>query len=353
MREFLFHGEPTPKLKEFLEGLKEALQRRGYLFHPEAEAPQLVLNAITPESPRPYRRRAQATFVASTMELSRFPENPVQSLYLYLVRALSNVLMVYVPSEGVKFLTLELGHYNELAGDGFFERVADRLAPLADSRLVINNVFEPDLEPELWQGDEKTESMYRAGKKLKAWDLLPAPFPIEEILPPEDLRHVRRLYGIGGLSYGNLSVRKDERRFWMSASGVDKANLREIGREILMVKDYDPIKNAIVLSVPPHVEPRRVSVDAIEHWMIYREHPGVGAILHVHAWMEGVPATSFNYPCGTCELAQAVAEKVREAPDPTRAVVGLKNHGLTIMGHSLDEIMERIEGRLIRTVPMI
>ncbi|MFN3179337.1 MAG: class II aldolase/adducin family protein, partial [Thermus sp.] len=157
---------------------------------------------------------------------------------------------------------------------------------------------------------------------------------------------------IGGLSYGNLSVRKDERRFWMSASGVDKANLREIGRDILMVKDYDPQQNAILLSVPPHVEPRRVSVDAIEHWMIYREHPGVGAILHVHAWMEGVPATPFNYPCGTYELAQAVAEKVREAPDPTRAVVGLKNHGLTITGRSLEEIMERIEGKLIRTVPM-
>jgi ribulose-5-phosphate 4-epimerase/fuculose-1-phosphate aldolase len=68
--------------------------------------------------------------------------------------------------------------------------------------------------------------------------------------------------------------------------------------------------------------------------------------------MDGVPATSFNYPCGTYELAEAVAEKIRAAPDPTRAVVGLKNHGLTIVGHSLDEIMERIEGKLIRTVPM-
>ena len=47
-----------------------------------------------------------------------------------------------------------------------------------------------------------------------------------------------------------------------------------------------------------------------------------------------------------------MAEKVREAPDPARAVVGLKNHGLTITGRSLDEILERIEGKLIRTVPM-
>jgi len=136
----------------------------------------------------------------------------------------------------------------------------------------------------------------------------------------------------------------------MSASGVDKSNLREIGRDILMVKDYDPEKNAMILQVPPNIVPKRVSVDAIEHWMIYREHPEVGAIIHVHAWMEGVPSTQFNYPCGTYQLA--VAEKVREAPDPARAVVGLKNHGLTITGRSIDDILERIEGKLIPQVPM-
>ncbi|TBH20047.1 class II aldolase/adducin family protein [Thermus thermamylovorans] len=353
MWEYLVHGEPTPRVAALLEGVGQALEAQGFRQNPQAEAPNLVLNAIAPENPKPYRRKAQATFVASVLELPHFPENPLQNLYPYLVRALSNVLLAYVPGQGVKFLTLELGHYEEPEGAAFYERVAARLRPIACSRLVINNLFEPDLEPELWEGDELTKSLHRAGKRLKEWDLLPAPFPIEEILPPEDLRHVKRLYGIGGLSYGNLSVRKDERRFWMSASGVDKANLKAVGRDILMVKGYDPGRNAILLSIPPHVEPRRVSVDAIEHWMIYREHPGVGAILHVHAWMEGVPATPFNYPCGTYELAQAVAEKVREAPDPTRAVVGLKNHGLTITGRSMDEILERIEGRLIRTVPMV
>jgi O-antigen ligase len=163
---------------------------------------------------------------------------------------------------------------------------------------------------------------------------------------------VKRLYGIGGLSYGNLSARKDERRFWMSASGVDKSNLSQIGRDLLLVKDYDEAKNAIVLQVPPDVTPRRVSVDAIEHWMIYREHPEVNAIIHVHAWMEGVDSTAFNYPCGTYQLAEAVAEKIRAAPDPARAVVGLKNHGLTITGRSVDDILERIDGKLLAQVPM-
>ena len=84
----------------------------------------------------------------------------------------------------------------------------------------------------------------------------------------------------------------------MSASGVDKSNLEVIGRDILLVSDYDRDGNKIVLSVPPVIEPRRVSVDAIEHWMIYQQHPGVGAILHVHAWMQGIAATDVNYRAG-------------------------------------------------------
>jgi ribulose-5-phosphate 4-epimerase/fuculose-1-phosphate aldolase len=350
-RIFTFHGTPSPSLAPLTAGLKTMLERHGYSFEPAPEAPRLVLNFIQPECARPYRRRAQATFVLSLLELDSVPENPIQALYPYLVRALSNMLLVRIQGK-IHFLTLELGHYVEPNGADCYDRLFQRIEPMASSVLVINNRFDTDLEPELHRGDPLTESLMEAGRKLAAWDLLPAPFPIEEILPPEDLRHVRRLYGIGGLSYGNLSVRKDSERFWMSASGVDKANLAEIGRDVLLVKNYDPSENAMVLSVPEGVEPRRVSVDAIEHWLIYREHPEVEAIIHVHAWLPGVVSTRFNYPCGTYQLGQAVAEKVREAPDPSRAVVGLKNHGLTITGRSLEDIFDRVEGRLIPQVPM-
>jgi hypothetical protein len=33
-------------------------------------------------------------------------------------------------------------------------------------------------------------------------------------------------------------------------------------------------------------------------------------------------------------------------------VVGLRNHGLTITGHDMDEILARVQGRLVRNVPM-
>ena len=86
--------------------------------------------------------------------------------------------------------------------------------------------------------------------------------------------------------------------------------------------------------------------------MIYREHPSVGAILHIHAWMDDIASTRINYPCGTIELATGVADLVRQAPDPGHAVIGLRNHGLTITGHSLDEILERVGPRIVRRVPM-
>ena len=224
--------------------------------------------------------------------------------------------------------------------------------PLATSRLIIDNEFTTDLEPELWEGRRDHREVIEAGRRLGDLDLLPSPFPIEDILDEREIRYVKRLYGIGGLSYGNLSARKDERRFWMSASGVDKSKLEIPGRDILLVSGYDEENGRMVLSVPPDVEPRRVSVDAIEHWMIYQAHPDVGAILHVHAWVEGIAATDINFPCGTEQLAESVAELVAQEPDPAHAVIGLRNHGITATGDSLPEILDRIEPRILRQIPM-
>jgi hypothetical protein len=68
--------------------------------------------------------------------------------------------------------------------------------------------------------------------------------------------------------------------------------------------------------------------------------------------MEDIPSTRINYPCGTIELATGVADLVRQSPDPGHAVIGLRNHGLTITGESLDEIFARIDGKIQRQVPM-
>lgn len=356
----------THLLGWFSEHLRTAMIAHGHHLVEEGSAEErageagVVLHSVDTEAPHSYRRRSRAVFVVALGEADAAPEHQLKTGYPLLLRTLAN-LFVLIARHGKQgspeayFFTLEQGSYaipHEGDDDAFFNAIVHRIAPLATSRLVIDNVFHPDLPEELWDGDEHSAAVIRAGQRMGELDLLPAPFPLEDFLTPKDFRHVQQLFGIGGLSYGNLSQRRDADTFWMSASGVDKSRLRNVGQDILLVTDFDPDAWAIQLSVPPHIKPRRVSVDAIEHFKMYREHPSIGAILHVHAWMDGIASTEVNYPCGTLQLAEAVADLVRLEPDPAHAVIGLKNHGLTITGDSLDEIFERTEGKILRQVPM-
>ena len=366
-RTFAWSGEPTgERMRWFADGLRAAMLDQGYTEVAQTGPDvAVVLHFLDPDAARPYRRKNAPTFVVALAELPAEPDDILRTGYPLLVRGLANLCVMVSPSpigSIANFVTLEQGTYAIDTSEGddqfFFKTVFSRVEPLATSRLVIGNEFTPDLPPEVAQGDDVTRQITRAGERLAALDLLPAAFPIEEILSARDLRHVKLLYGIGGLSYGNVSARRDvpdgetEPQCWMSASGVDKSSLREIGRDILLVTGHDAERDIMLLRVPPNVEPRRVSVDAIEHWMIYREHPSVGAILHVHGWIDGTPSTDVNYPCGTIDLATAVADLVRRSPDPVHAVVGQRNHGLTITGESLDEIFGRVGDRITPRVPM-
>ena len=332
--------------------LADALAAAGFVPAGGDPAASIVVNLVDRAAPRPFRRRSKGTFVAALWSLPEVPGDGLRETYPMLVRALANISLCYVPGHGVLFTTMERGHYLVPESDALAEAVVERLAPLARARLVIENEFRTDLEPELWNGDPLTREIAAVGRRLDRLGLLPAPFPVETLVSPRELRHIKRLYAIGGLSYGNLSARKDADRFWMSASGVDKSKLDRPGEDILLVSGFDSSAERMILSVPPNVEPRRVSVDAIEHWMIYRQNPDVRAILHVHAWLDGIAATEINFPCGSVELAGAVAELVVAAPQPARAVVGLRNHGITATGESLTGILDRLEPRLLLQVPM-
>ena len=350
MRRYAVAGAATsPALGEFVETIARRFEAAGFRRVESVDDADFVLNLTDFDNPKAFRRKSRGTYSASFYELDAVPGDVLKSSYPMLVRTLANVVLLRVPGEGVWFTTMERGTY-KVSDDP--QEIYERLAPLATSKLVIDNEWLPDLEPELWDGDEVTADIGSAGKRMGELDLLPAPFPIHEFLNERDLRHVMRLYSVGGLSYGNLSARKDATRFWMSASGVDKTDLEVPGRDILLVVGYDEPNARIVLSVPPGIEPRRVSVDAIEHWMIYQEHPDVGAILHVHAWMDGIAATDVNYPCGTQELAESVAELIAKEPDPAHAVIGLRNHGITATGDTLTEILDRVQSKLLLQVPM-
>lgn len=351
---FAVVGEAAGELVGFVTELARLLRVAGFVDAPQAAEADFVINLVDPDAPRPFRRHARGTFVAALALLESDPLDGIRATYPLLVRALANIVLCYLPGNGVSFTTMERGYYRVGADSDreLARAVLTRLLPLARARLVIDNEFLRDLEHELWHGDQCTEQIAAAGRRLERLGLLPAPFPIEELVSERDLRHIRRLYGIGGLSYGNLSMRKDATQFWMSASGVDKGALAEPGRDILLVSGFDADRNTMLIRVPPWAEPRRVSVDAIEHWTIYREHPAVGAILHVHAWIDGIQATEINYPCGSAELAASVAALIAREPDPAHAVIGLRNHGITATGETLEEILARIEPRILPQVPM-
>ena len=204
------------------------------------------------------------------------------------------------------------------AGDDqfFFKTVFSRVEPLATKHFVIGNDHRP--RARALEGDT-TRQITR--ERLDALDLLPAAFLIEEILSERDLRHVKLLYGIGGLSYGNVSAPLPS----VPLGAIPSSDERERRRQVVTARDRarHPARQRLrrrarrdALERSTRRGASSVSVDAIEHWMIYREHPDVGAILHVHAWIEGTVATEINYPCGTVELAESVAELVRQAPDP-------------------------------------
>jgi len=352
--------DKNPLRDELAQEIVKLLQSKGHqLSSEDDEEVTLILNLTDAQDPKPYRRKSKGVFVASLVAVEELPENAHSAAYTVLVRSLSNMVLYAVRSkEGtdIYFTTLEAGFY-KVPYDP--EEIYNHLMPLACSVLVIENEITPDLPERYWNGTPITRKLIEYGKELDRMGVLPAPFPIHELLSERDLRHVYLLYGITGLSYGNLSAREDipelgETTFWMTARGVNKAKLSKIGKDIVLIKGFDPEKHTILVSVPPDYDPKvRASVDAIEHYLIYSTFPEVKAIVHAHAWMEGAICTRQNYPCGTRELAQEVVELLKQADDPSRAVVGLKNHGLTITGHSLDEIFERIRGKLITQVPMM
>jgi hypothetical protein len=215
-RTFAHHGAPASALVAwFTNGLGRVMSAAGYEARAEPGPDvQVVLHVVDLARPRPYRRKSAPTFVVAVTEVDQPPEDLLRTGYPVLVRGLAN-LAVLVSDTGSEraahFVTLEQGTYTVRrsgSDDAFFAAVFERVEPLASSRLVIANEFRADLATELWAGDDQTRQIERAGERLDRLDLLPAPFPIEEILSERDLRHVKLLYGIGGLSYGNLSARR-------------------------------------------------------------------------------------------------------------------------------------------------
>ena len=350
--------------------IAEAIVRKFLEHGHELSAPdngiQFVLNLTGTDHPNLFRRRAQSIFIFTLVTAERSPQDLRALCYTTLVRTLSNVVMCAVTGNrsstgadetgcDIYFTTPEAGFYH-LPFDP--EEVYQRIAPIAGAHFAIGNRLATDLPSRFWETSPVVEQIKEFGRELDKLGVLPAPFPLREVLSEESIRDIYRLFEMRGLSYGNLSARErvpelGGTTFWMTARGIDKGHVTKVGRDVLLVRGFDYEAGQALVSVPPdHDEKARVSVDAVEHELIYRRFPEVGAIVHVHAWLDGVPCTGQNYPCGTIELARDVADLLGRTKNPARTAVGLKNHGLTITGPNLTDIFARIRGRLRTEVRM-
>jgi hypothetical protein len=104
-------------------------------------------------------------------------------------------------------------------------QVVDRLAPLAESTLVVDNIFTTDLDPA--SGRRRGDAGHPASRRAASTPhrLLPRPSRSTRSCA-RDLAHVRSLYSIGGLSFGNISAAITTESFWMSASASTRGAAR-------------------------------------------------------------------------------------------------------------------------------
>jgi len=356
--DFAFYGTAWDLcMVRFDEALAAALEGAGHrrVLLTERGA-DLILAHIDPQDPRPYHRPDSGVALVSLLRLPRPPQDLQTFAHAWLVRSLANLVIVVAgPEPSPETYVISLDRKLERVGAAawsqrLFGQVVERIR-LFDAQIIMDNIFDRDLEPELWQGGEGVGAMGRAARRLAELGVIASGVTMGEGLSHQDQRHLERIFQGNRISFGNLSQRQDAGRFWMSTSGVDWYHVELVGRDVELVKGYDAATRAMLISVPAGVRPRRVSPDALLHHLLYRAHPAVGAVVHLHAWLDGLTAVAPDYPRGSLERAQVVANLVAAQPDPDHAAVGIDRHGIVMTGEDLDEILTRLERAPLAPVP--
>jgi len=208
------------------------------------QSSNFVLNIIDLESPKAFRRKSQEEMVVSIALVKNSGTDLKSACYVALVKSISNILFcISIQDEHPKAysITPEVG-FTEFNYDP--GAMYERMYPVISSHFVLRNrLFE---DPLLDENEiiPEVEDLKTFAKELQKLGVLPAPFPLTEFLDRDLIDQLYRLYQIKGLSYGNLSIRNlnhniEGTSYWMTARGVDKANLKGIGKDILLVNGYD------------------------------------------------------------------------------------------------------------------
>ncbi len=137
---------------------------------------------------------------------------------------------------------------------------------------------------------------------------------------------------------GNLSTRCDENDMVITASGC---NLGFIEPEEMALVTMCSLETESVTYEGP-IAP---SSEAMLHWLIYRDFPAAGAVVHAHdelatssAVAEHLAETPQEEPYGTVALASLAATTFDRGGD----IIVLKNHGYVARGRDLEDATERV-----------
>lgn len=164
-------------------------------------------------------------------------------------------------------------------------------------------------------------------------------FELEEGIASEFLNACRILdsEGMAPENAGNVSVRTHGGML-IKAGGK---KLGSIGKDdVVLVDGYD--ERANTARVKGRSEP---SSETPMHWLIYRDFPGINAVVHAHDSLVlenpelveklGIKTTEREFPYGTPKLAGEVVRNLKES-----RYVFIKNHGSVSVGKSLKNALD-------------
>lgn len=349
----------TQNMEPYIQDITELLQAQGHQLTTEDRGVNFVIHLVDLKDPEPYHRTRPDEFVITFAMLPVGTIDIRATCYVALLKTLSNLFFGILPTEGSH--APKIFHVTPEAGVIQFPfdpaGVVKRMEPVIRAHLVLKNRFMVDLPAESAENFTEVKEYIQFGNKLRQLGVRPTPSSINQLLSSDRMKKTYQFYQGKHLTCGNYSIRAKtpyDDSFWMTARHADKSQINKIGKDILLVSGFAPVSQHLLVSVPPNYDTTaRTSVDAFEHYWIYKNLPDVGAIVHLHAWMDNIPLIDKNYPCGSQELAYEVVNLLKKCENPSKAAIGIKNHGITITGESLEEIFSRIEGRLRFQAPIM
>jgi ribulose-5-phosphate 4-epimerase/fuculose-1-phosphate aldolase len=242
-------------------------------------------------------------------------------------------------------ITPERGHEVLTGSDDAADWLFDLLLQRSDVTYIDENIIHSDLPEDLHDGTDVTRKMREMARRLDDLNLVPSAVVLDG-LSERARRRFFKVLGQKQVSYGNMSARHAGDVFWMTGRGVNKAKLDVIGKDILLVSKFDPDAREVHITVPPGFEDSRASIDSSIHAAIYREFAEIGAMIHIHWFVDGIVYTDEHYPCGTIELCESTLNGLRQTDDPLRTILGLANHGIIVTGADLEDCWAQIEAKL-------